>query len=40
MAEEYLLRMTVRARPCRFDVVAVRSPDGGSPEITVIRNAF
>jgi putative endonuclease len=39
MAVEYLTRMRIVDRPCRFDVVAIDDV-AGTPRITVIQGAF
>ena len=40
-AEVFLDRHHLRDVPCRFDVVAIRWPDGrGEPEVRHYRNAF
>ena len=40
MAWDYLTRRRLHHVPCRFDVVAITGPDGGSQRIDVIRAAF
>lgn len=39
-ASHYLKRYGIRERACRFDVVSVLLPPGGTPAIEVIRDAF
>jgi putative endonuclease len=40
MAEEFRLRSRLTRVPCRFDVVAVRWSQAGSPEVEVFPAAF
>jgi putative endonuclease len=40
MATDYLARQRLTERPSRFDVVTVEEVDGGSPRVTIYRNAF
>lgn len=39
-AAYYLKRYGIHDVPCRFDVVAVMMPPGGSPALEIIRDAF
>lgn len=40
MAWDYLTRRQLHHVPCRFDVVAISGPEGGTQRIDVIRAAF
>jgi putative endonuclease len=40
MATDFLTRGRLTSRPCRFDVVAITWPRGGSPAVEVIQDAF
>lgn len=39
-ARGFLGEKRLRGRPCRFDVIAIREGDRGSPQINHIRDAF
>ena len=39
-AQYYLKRYGIKEVPCRFDVVSIMMPEGKTPEIEVIRDAF
>jgi putative endonuclease len=40
MAQHFLARHRLQNRPCRFDVVAVRCPDGQPASVEIVRDAF
>jgi putative endonuclease len=40
MAQEFILRSRLTRVPCRFDVVSVRKPAGGTPTVEVYPAAF
>lgn len=40
MAQRYMARVGWKARPCRFDVVAVQWGVADPPDVKLVRNAF
>jgi putative endonuclease len=40
MARHFLARHRLQDRPCRFDVVSVRCPEGQPASVEILRDAF